>query len=204
MADNTYPVNRAYVQYHYELYLKKRFGLNACAAVQDPLMLENDKFIIDNSCNGRLAQWGQDVTMPAGVPSGLPLPVPVPVPVIPPVIPVVPVVVLTSYIAGENIGSGRLVYINTNKVYLYNGNDVTLADKAIGFSKGAALAGAVVNIQTDGTFTEVGFGLISGESYFAASLGLVSLVPASVCTLIGVAMTTDSIKIEIQQSIITL
>jgi hypothetical protein len=108
-------------------------------------------------------------------------------------------------IAGENLGGGKLVYLNAGKFYLYNANDTALADAAFGITQAAAVADAAVTIQLSGVFTEVGMGLTPGTEYYADINGLFTTTPtAVVSTFIGIAITADSLKLNIQQSIITI
>jgi hypothetical protein len=107
-------------------------------------------------------------------------------------------------IAGEDLGGGKLVYLSAGKFYLYDANDTALADAAFGITKGAAVTDAPVDIQISGVFTEVGLGLNPDAEYYAGLTGLLTDTPTfAVCTFIGIALNSDSLKIEIQQSIIT-
>lgn len=106
--------------------------------------------------------------------------------------------------AGENLGGGKLVYLNAGKFYLYDANNASLADLAFGITKTAAAINASVDVQMSGVFTEVGLGLTPDTDYFAGTNGLLvtNSTPYTTSTLVGIAMTADSLKIEIQQSII--
>lgn len=108
-------------------------------------------------------------------------------------------------IAGETLGGGKLVYLDTGKFYLYNANNTALADKAFGIAKTAAAVNTSVNIQVNGVFTEVGLGLIPDSRYYAGLTGLLSLTANStVNTQIGIAIDADHLRLEIQPSIITI
>lgn len=107
-------------------------------------------------------------------------------------------------IAGEVLGGGKLVYLAGGKFFLYDANNTTLADMAFGITKGAAILNATVDVQFSGIFTEVGLGLTPEIEYFAGLNGLLSSNPTyATFTSIGIALNTNSIKIEIQPSIIT-
>lgn len=107
-------------------------------------------------------------------------------------------------IAGENLGGGRVVYLQNGLFFLYDASSEALADMAFGITQGAALVGTSVNIQMTGVFTEVGLGLVAGEVYFAAPAGRLADTIAHVCTIIGIAVDANNLKMEIQQSIITI
>lgn len=107
-------------------------------------------------------------------------------------------------IAGQDLSGGKLVYLSAGSFFLYDGNNETLADMAFGITRGAAKSGAAVIVQMGGVFTEVGLGLIAGKIYYSVSDGLLSTTPGKVITIIGIAVDTDNLKMDIQQSIITI
>lgn len=105
--------------------------------------------------------------------------------------------------AGEILGGGKLVYLSGGKFYLYNANNIALADLAFGITKGAAAIDADVSVQYIGIFTEVGLGLTPNIEYYAGINGLLTNNPTyATVTSVGIAITNNSIKIEIQSSII--
>ena len=106
--------------------------------------------------------------------------------------------------AGQDLNGGKLVYLNAGAFYLYDASVESLADMAFGITQGAAKSGALVNVQMAGIFKEVGLGLMQGQIYYAARNGLISTTPGKVVTVVGIAIDADNIKIEIQQSIITI
>lgn len=108
-------------------------------------------------------------------------------------------------IAGQNLGGGKLVYLQGGLFFLYDASDPLLADTAFGITKAAALSGASVDVQISGIYTEVGLGLTTDVEYYAGLTGLLTTSPTNVViTSIGIAVTPDKIKIEIQPSIITV
>lgn len=109
-------------------------------------------------------------------------------------------------IAGETLGGGKLVYYSSGAFYLYDSNNTDLADRVFGLTVGAASINQNVDVQISGIFTEVGLGLTPDENYYAGINGLITNDPSpyAVCTLIGVAIDSDNLKLSIQQSIITV
>lgn len=107
-------------------------------------------------------------------------------------------------IAGENLGGGKLVYLQAGKFYLFDANNIALADMVFGITKTAALINTSVDIQISGVYTEVGLGLTADTEYYAGINGLMvsDSTPYSTSTLMGIALTPDTFKIEIQQTII--
>lgn len=112
---------------------------------------------------------------------------------------------IVNGIAGETLGGGKLVYLSGDKFYLYDANDVSLADMAFGMTMTAAGLNEAVSVKITGVFTEAGLGLIPNEEYYADVNGLLTNLPTNtVITSVGIAVTADKIKIEIQPSIITV
>ena len=107
-------------------------------------------------------------------------------------------------IAGQDLGGGRVVYLSNGLFFLFDSSLENLADLAFGITQGAAKIGTSVNVQMSGIFTEVGLGLTAGEIYFAAPAGLISSAYGHVITIVGIAVDANNLKMEIQQSIITI
>lgn len=108
-------------------------------------------------------------------------------------------------IAGQNLGGGKLVYLQGGKFYLFDANNVGLADLAFGITKTAATINNPVDVQISGIYNEAGLGLTPDAEYYASITGLLTTTPINtVITSIGIALTADKIKIEIQPSIITV
>lgn len=108
-------------------------------------------------------------------------------------------------IAGEVLGGGKLVYLSAGKFFLYDASNTALADLAFGITKGAAILNASVDVQYIGIFTEVGLGLTPNIEYYAGLTGLLTSTPNNtVITSVGIAVNANSIKMEIQPSIITI
>lgn len=128
-----------------------------------------------------------------------------------PYVPGIPVAIpstdssIVNGIAGETLGGGKLVYLSGDKFFLYDASDVSLADTAFGMTMSAANINEALSVKITGVFTEAGLGLIPNEEYFAGINGLLTNAATNtVITSVGIAVTADQIKIEIQPSIITV
>lgn len=108
-------------------------------------------------------------------------------------------------IAGEILGGGKLVYLDTGKFYLYDANNSALADRVFGITKTAATLNTSVDIQVNGIFTEMGLGLTTGLRYYTGLTGLLTTTPNNVVnTQVGIAIDSNTLKLDIQSSIIII
>lgn len=203
------------MEHFYQQYLKRRFGINSCASPSNGDLLYN-KLLIDEYADftahdpvDRYTPMIPETPVPFGAYTGI-TGIPQIITSLPPdpISPIGAVLTETSNnfvgTAGENLGGGRLVYLHQDKFYTYDGTSEALADALFGITRGAAWIGNNVVVQYGGIFLEPGMELISGETYFAGPAGQLVLTPSSVSTIVGIAITAQSIKIEIQQSIILL
>lgn len=199
-------IDDQYVEHFYLQYLKRRFGVNSCASLTDGELLYNLRLTQLYTLQTNRDNASYNASLTPGVPvyhapvnNGS-----ISIPVIIPSTGISGSSSGNTYtgIAGENLTAGKLVYILQDKFYTYDGTNEHLADILFGIAIETVLANDEVHVQFGDIFTQVGLGLISGQTYFAAAGGSLTQTPSSVSTLVGIAVNPDSIKIEIQQSII--
>jgi hypothetical protein len=112
---------------------------------------------------------------------------------------------LKVYTAGEDVGSGKVVYMNAGKVYLFDPSNPSLYGKILGITKTAALANDNVQVFIGGIATVSGWGLTPGANYYVISNGNISTVPptGSLQERIGSAIDANNLLIN-KNSIITI
>lgn len=199
-------IDDQYVEHFYLQYLKRRFGVNSCASLTDGELLYNIRLTQLYTLQTARDNESYNASLIPGVPvyhapvnnGSISSPV---------IIPSTGVSGSSSGntytgIAGENLTSGKLVYIVLDKFYTYDGTNEHLADMLFGVALETVIANDEVHVQFGDIFTQVGLGLLSGQTYYAGENGTLTQTPTSVSTFVGIAVNPDSIKIEIQQSII--
>lgn len=102
--------------------------------------------------------------------------------------------------AGENISSGRLLEIRSGLVYYHDPNGTK---EPYGIAGNAALTGDDVTVTLSGDVTISGWGLTAEAIYYARDNGAINTSPNSTgrSQVIGVAVATDTLNVNIQQSI---
>lgn len=102
--------------------------------------------------------------------------------------------------AAQALSGHRVVYlVSENDVAYPDQSDYQQVKKILGITKGAALAGAPVEIQTAGVLVEPGWNFLPGDVWLGASGQLTQVVPASgnlVC--VGSAVSPTALQIDIQ------
>jgi hypothetical protein len=105
---------------------------------------------------------------------------------------------VTILTAGEVIGGGRTVYVNDDGLlYIYRNTDMDAFGKFIGITKGAVNMNEQVQVQMMGVHTDVGFGYVSGETYYVSDTGLpTTVIPLSgFLHVLGVGLTPNTLRI---------
>lgn len=110
-----------------------------------------------------------------------------------------------SATAGQNLSSGRIVYMNSGKAYYYDPSDSNLAGLVLGITKTAALIDTEVLIQLSGVFEETGLGLTPDAKYFIGSNGTLTtnLIGLLVVQQAGVSIDTNKLNINFYSPFIT-
>lgn len=107
-------------------------------------------------------------------------------------------------VAGETISAGQLVYSINNTIFIFNKNEITLVDKAIGFANQSGNAGALIEVVTNGGIIKSLYGLSPNTKYFASTGGqITSAAPSTgIRQVVAIALTSTDIIVNIQDSII--
>lgn len=108
-----------------------------------------------------------------------------------------------SFVAGESLGSPRVIMVNNNLAYLYDLTENNI-DKVLGISINSVIIGDVVNIKANAKI--ITSGLIINNTYYAGTLGTITnVLPTSgVCLEIGYAVSTTELIVDIKQPIILI
>lgn len=108
--------------------------------------------------------------------------------------------------ASEPINAGRLVKIVSGQAYLFDPMDENNSGLLAGIATKSVLAGQQLPIITSGQFENVGAGYTPNEIYFAGINGIPTTNPSGLKIIqpIGMALDSNKININIQQSIITV
>src|SRR5437870_1966433 len=98
--------------------------------------------------------------------------------------------------AGQDMSSGRMVYMSGGLAFYYDPADETLAGKPIGITKTAVLTNAEVEVQVSGIFHQNGLGLTADQKYFIGINGTLTTNPIGlkVVQQIGVSLDTNNLK----------
>jgi hypothetical protein len=108
-------------------------------------------------------------------------------------------------VAGQNLSSGRVVYIQAGKAYYFNPDDVSLYGKSFGITTQAALQDGNVSVQMFGVMYWPDNNLSAGSVYYAGSQGQFTTDPNSLHVLqrIGHAIAQDKFKIQFDLNCVT-
>lgn len=108
------------------------------------------------------------------------------------------------FTAGETIAGQRAMMLIGGLAYQFDPANLNAQCRYIGISKMTANIGEAVTGIIDGLFTHSGFGLTTGEIYFAGSNGQLTTIPPSpIEQMVGVAQSTDSIYLYDADSVQT-
>lgn len=97
----------------------------------------------------------------------------------------------SSFIAGEILSGGMLVYINAGQVFKYNQSNTNLYDKEVGFTLTSASSGEEVEVILAGECNQLG-GLITGEPYYAGNNGSVVTPSPLINTQLSVGVAKNA------------
>lgn len=108
----------------------------------------------------------------------------------------------SDIIAGENVSSGRIVYVDTGKVYLADKDVITDRHKIIGITKTSALINEVSTVYISGTVTNVSWSWSAGAVY-AGDDGVPTQPEPSTGfkVQVGVALNATTILIDIDRKV---
>jgi SPP1 family predicted phage head-tail adaptor len=111
-----------------------------------------------------------------------------------------------NLIAGQDLSSWRVVYINNGTAFYYDPSDTTMPNYAIGITKTAALQNHLIEVQTEGIFEATGLGLTPDRRYYAGVNGVLAtdLTGLTVLQEIGHSMTENKLDIQFNSPIITI
>ena len=114
---------------------------------------------------------------------------------------------VNTFVAGANLSGQRVVYIDSGKAVYFDATDQNLSFLQIGLTDHAAALNANVNVIIDGIIKSAGWGLLAGAVYYADVNGLLTLTPPiapSIVQTVGVAIDSDTLKINFSQTILTI
>jgi hypothetical protein len=108
--------------------------------------------------------------------------------------------------AAEPINAGRLVKIVSGQAYLFDPTDENNYGLLAGIATKSVLLGQQLPIITSGQFENVGAGYTPNEIYFAGINGVPTTNPSGLKIIqpIGMALDSNKLNFNIQQSIITV
>lgn len=110
-----------------------------------------------------------------------------------------------TFTAGEDIGGGKVVMLNSSKVYNFDPSNTGNYAKSIGITNASVTNGNPVDVVLHGECNQLG-GLIAGSSYFAdINGGLTTSAPLTgISQIIGVAKNSITIVVELQKPYIKI
>lgn len=106
-------------------------------------------------------------------------------------------------VLGETLSSGTLVLCNNGLYYAYDNTNLTLTDRAVGFTNQTAVAGTEVDIVTEGLCPGMG-SLIPNKKYFASIGGAITDIPPTegIRMIVGTSISGTELIVKIKDSII--
>lgn len=109
--------------------------------------------------------------------------------------------VVKTWVAGENISSGRLLEVRSGKVYYHDPNGTK---EPYGIAGNAALEDDTVIVTLSGDITITGWGLTAEAVYYSRDNGAIATSPNGTgrSQMIGVSVSTNTLNVNIQQPII--
>jgi len=111
--------------------------------------------------------------------------------------------VIVPMTAGETLGGQKLVRAASGLAMLANSATLAHASAVVGITTGAAVNGAAVSVQREGTMTDPSFSFTPGQPVYVNGNGVLSsVIPTSGFVLqVAVAITATTIAISIKQPI---
>jgi hypothetical protein len=102
--------------------------------------------------------------------------------------------------ASAALSAGRLVTVDENGAAYYDPSDTALYGKAVGITKHAAAAAALIDVVAAGKVDLVGAGYTPGTKFWAGPNGtLVSTAPTSgLIVPVGYAIDADTLFVQIE------
>lgn len=107
--------------------------------------------------------------------------------------------------AGETISAGKAVYLDTATVVKLSDRSILARQKCIGVAKTAALSGNLLEVITDGVFTDAIFsGFTINEPIWVGLNGVLTQTPPTSGVLLeaGYYLGENKIEIEIKRPIV--
>jgi hypothetical protein len=103
---------------------------------------------------------------------------------------------------GEIIGGGKMVYINSGKIYIASNDNTSCKGKVIGMTQQSGILDAFVNVVLSGECN--GLSLIENEMYYLGLNGVITKTIPLVGFVqpVGVGIASDRININLENYII--
>lgn len=105
--------------------------------------------------------------------------------------------------AGENISSGRAVYLDAGLLYLYDPSNLSLYDRYLGITQTAGVAFEEIVVITEGVFEQIGLGLTPDEVYCIGPGGVLQVaspIAPAILQPVGFAITADKLQLSDYQA----
>jgi hypothetical protein len=112
-----------------------------------------------------------------------------------------------SFIAGEILGGQRVVAILSGLVYYFDPSNDSFIGRQLGMTDHAADATALVRVVMGGVMVNSGWGITQNAIYYAGALGTITSTiptPPGVFQRIGIAVDSDTMKLEFSEPISTI
>lgn len=113
---------------------------------------------------------------------------------------------VVSYPAGENISAGRLVILDSNTVRYFQPGTPSHAGRALGVTKTSATTGQSVQVQVAGVLSDAAFAFTPDAPVYSRADGELFATPlgTGIVQFVGTALTTNSVNINIDSSLIRI
>lgn len=107
--------------------------------------------------------------------------------------------------AGQDLSSGRIVYLESDKAYYADANDTSIVGRSTGITVQAALEDADIEVQLFGIMYWPDNNLVPGTKYFIGSNGMLvtGVEGLAVVQQVGDCISTDKLFIKFSSPILT-
>ncbi len=115
--------------------------------------------------------------------------------------------IVNSFVAGEILGGQRIVMIVGGEAFYYDPTDENNAGRDVGITKGAAIAGAMVEVVSKGIMTGFSGALVQDSIYYVGLLGtLTDTVPTGpgIDMRVGVAVDANTLNVNFSEPCILI
>lgn len=111
---------------------------------------------------------------------------------------------VVSYIAGENLSSGRVVIIDGGQAFYFQPSNVAHSGRAYGITNASATTGNSVDIQVIGDVTDASYSIFSDQEVYVGADGeLQTTKPVSgLLQKAGIAIGSNQVRIDFSTQII--